>query len=338
MTQTVPLKTQTGPPTMQFIETVRPDLDRVEQCLRESVLTDVGQMTAIGNRILGAGGKRLRPGLVALSARAISVDADADRIANVGAALELVHMATLVHDDVVDNSDVRRGTATANAVFGNGMAVITGDFLLARSMSLLTRENDMEVVRIVADVTIEMAEGEVLEMLAARDAELGEDAYMEIVTRKTAAFLAGCCRAGALVAHASPDQVAHLSDYGLLLGRAFQIADDVLDYAGDPAITGKPAGGDLREGRATLPLLHALRTLPETDRRTVLEAFGRGDVSDAEVLAVIGLITECGAVNHALRIAESAASAARDSLCGLPAGPAADSLAQLADYVVHRNR
>src|SRR5579871_1896917 len=245
-------------PATAFLEFVQPDLMAVEALLEREITSEVRQVYALCGHVLSAGGKRLRPAMVALSARAVNPDPDPERLTRIAASVELVHMATLVHDDVVDNTATRRGKPTANAVFGNGVAVLTGDFLLARAMRILAIDGDLRVIRTVSEITIEMSEGEVMELLATGDAKIAPDRYFEILRKKTAVFVEGCCRCGAILAGSDAGQEAALAEYGYRLGMAFQIADDLLDYTGDPLITGKPRGSDLKDGRATLPLLLAL--------------------------------------------------------------------------------
>src|SRR5687768_14737859 len=253
-------------PATAFLELVKPDLAAIEDRLNREIASDVRSVYSLSGHVLCAGGKRLRPAMVALSAQAINSNADSARVQTVGAAVELVHMATLVHDDVVDDTSTRRGHPTANAVFGNGIAVLTGDYLLAKAMRLLALDGDLRIIRTVSDITIEMSEGEVMELAAAGDPNLSLASYFEILRKKTAVFVEGCCRCGALIAGADSEREAALAQYGYHLGMAFQIADDLLDYTGDPSVTGKPLGSDLRDGRATLPFLYALQGGIDSER------------------------------------------------------------------------
>jgi geranylgeranyl pyrophosphate synthase len=262
-----------------LLDVIAAELAQVEERLQtETRASDVGVTRDIAGHTLRAGGKRLRPALAILSARVVGRDYPAERAARAGAAAEMIHMATLLHDDVVDESRERRGKPTANAVFGNAITVLTGDFLLAKSISLLAHSDDnLAIVRVFSDVTIAMAEGEVLQAAVAHDLEITLATYEEIIGRKTARFLAGCCETGAMLGGATTAERAALRAYGHELGIAFQIADDLLDLAGDPQKTGKPRGTDLRDGRVTLPLLHALQTAPSDDRARLREALSAPD-------------------------------------------------------------
>lgn len=321
-----------------FLSCVAPDLEAVEARLHAEIGSEVERICAVSGHVLSAGGKRLRPALVALSARAVEPNPDVERIVLVSSSVELVHMATLVHDDVVDNTTTRRGQSTANAVFGNGVAVLVGDFLLARAMQLLSLDGDLTVMRTVADVTIEMSEGEVMEILATGDATITLDRYFSILQKKTAAFVMGCCRCGALIGGATEEQRASLAEYGRHVGLAFQIADDLLDYTGDPDITGKPIGSDLRDGRATLPVLLALEEARESDRDRILAAFGNAALDDAALAHVAGILARYHAFERTREIARAHVRQAAEAVDWLPPSPVRDAFLCLADYVVNRDR
>ena len=321
-----------------FLEFVRGDLAAIEARMNADLGSDVRTITALTDHILNAGGKRLRPAMVALAARAVCPEAREDRIATVGAAVEFVHMATLVHDDVVDNTATRRGKPTVNAVFGNGVAVLSGDYMLARAMRLLAIDGDLKIIRTVSEITIEMSEGEVMEISATGNSALPVDEYLLILHKKTAAFVEGCCRCGAVLGGASAENEEALSEYGYRLGMAFQLADDLLDYTGDPLVTGKPRGSDLRDGRATLPLLLALERVASTDCDRLLRAFGNACVPDEEVLACCSVIESCGGFESTRNAARDHVDAAASCVQKLPASTARDCFAALTDYVVQRDR
>jgi octaprenyl-diphosphate synthase len=247
-------------------------------------------------------------------------------------------MATLVHDDVVDNTATRRGKPTANAVFGNGAAVLAGDFLLARSMRLLAIDGDLRVIRTVSEITIEMSEGEVMEIAATGDPQISEEHYFDILGKKTASFVDGCCRAGAMVGGASEQQEGALAEYGYRLGMAFQIADDLLDYTGDPQITGKPIGSDLRDGRATLPFLLALKKAQSADRDRILAAFGNASLEDSAIGEIVEILDRYGVFDEARKEATAHVERADQALNSLPPTPAKDCFRALTDFVVQRDR
>lgn len=321
-----------------FLDYVQPDLDAIELRMNEDLGSDVRAVYDLSSHLLRAGGKRLRPAMVALSARAVNPCLDSAEIATVGAAVEFVHMATLVHDDVVDNTSTRRGKPTANAVFGNGVAVLSGDYILARAMRLLAVHGDVDIFRTVAEITIQMSEGEVMELGATGKADLPMDEYLEILRKKTAVFVEGCCRCGAMLAKAEPKLENALADYGYRLGMAFQIADDLLDYTGDPCITGKPRGSDLRDGRATMPFLLALEDASSSDRRKILSAFGNAEVEDAEVLHICDLLGKYEVFDRTRELARKYVEAADAALEYLPTSISRDCFATLTDFVVQRDR
>jgi octaprenyl-diphosphate synthase len=329
---------RTAAPATSFLEMVRPDLADIEARLNVEISSDVHQINDISGRVLCAGGKRLRPAMVALSARAVHPEPDRERLTTVGAAVELVHMATLVHDDVVDDTATRRGQPTANAVFGNGVAVLTGDFLLAKAMRLLALDGDLRVIRAVSEITVEMSEGEVMEILATGDPNISLDHYFEILRKKTAIFVEGCCRCGAILGGAGAAAEATLSEYGYRLGMAFQIADDLLDYTGNPEITGKPVGSDLRDGRATLPFLLALAESGPADRDTLLTVFGDAALEDCVVERIVRLLDRSGALQRTRDIAREQVEKAELVLQDLPPTPARDCFSALTGFVIQRDK
>jgi octaprenyl-diphosphate synthase len=321
-----------------FLQYVESDLAGIEERLNIEITSEVRKVYALGGHVLSAGGKRLRPAMVSLSVRTVDPDPDVERVVTVGAAVELVHMATLVHDDVVDNTAMRRGKPTANAVFGNGVAVLSGDFLLARALRLLATDGDISIIRTVSEITIEMSEGEVLEILATGNPEITREHYYEILHKKTAAFVEGCCRCGAILGGADAVQMSALAQYGYQIGMAFQIADDLLDYTGDPAVTGKPVGSDLRDGRATLPFLLALGEAKASDRDKILATFGNASLDDAAVADVVRLLDKYGVFERTREIARAHVEKAAAALIALPPSDARECFAALTDYVVQRDR
>jgi octaprenyl-diphosphate synthase len=327
-----------APSGVAFLDLVRSDLDAVEARMNAELGSDVRTVYALTHHILQAGGKRLRPAMLALAARAIQPEIGRERLATVGASVEFVHMATLVHDDVVDNTATRRGKPTANAVYGNGVAVLSGDYLLARAMRLLALDGDLRIIRTVSEITVAMSEGEVMEIAATGNAGLPMDDYLEILRKKTAIFVEGCCRCGALLANAAPAQETALADYGYRLGMAFQIADDLLDYTGDPALTGKPRGSDLRDGRATLPFLLALEAATPAERCDLLAAFGNPDLDDSAVLEICDILAAYDSFDRTRDAARRHVEQADAALATLPPTLARDAFHALTDYVVQRDR
>lgn len=300
--------------------------------------SDVRAVYATTRHLFHAGGKRLRPAMVALSSRAVQPDIPSWQIARVGAAVEFIHMATLVHDDVVDATATRRGQPTSNAVFGNGTAVLCGDYMLARSMRLLALHGDVAIIRAVSEITIEMSEGEVMEIGATGKADLSYADYMEILRKKTAVFVSGCCRVGGMLAQAEPAIETALADYGSCLGMAFQIADDLLDYTGDPLVTGKPRGSDLRDGRATLPFLLALESADTADRSRLLFAFGDSTLDESEVCAICAVLEAYDSFDRTREVARIQVARAADTLELLPPSQARNCFLMLTEFVIQRDR
>lgn len=310
-----------------------PDMAAVDALIRRRLASDVVLVNQVAEHIVAAGGKRLRPMLLLLAARALGHGgADAHQLA---AVVEFIHTATLLHDDVVDESDLRRGRKTANALFGNAASVLVGDFLYSRSFQLMVELERMPVMKILADTTNAIAEGEVLQLLHVRNPDTDEAAYLKVIERKTAVLFAAATRLGALLAGADAALQQRLHDYGLALGYAFQIADDVLDYSADEAALGKHLGDDLAEGKATLPLIHAIRHTDADTRARLRTIVEHGD-SDAmpEVLAAI---EATGGLEYSRRRAEDYAEAAERALEGLGDNAAVAALRGLARYAVRRD-
>ena len=322
-----------------FLACIEDDLHRVEERLRTETRSDIGAVREISDHTLLAGGKRLRPALALLSGRLLEHVFPADRAYAAAAAAELIHMATLMHDDVVDESPERRGVATAGSVYGNGIAVLTGDFLLAKSISLLAHNDEnLHIVRVFSDICVGMAEGEVLQASVAHDLTISLETYEEVIERKTARFLAGCCEMGGLLGEATEAEAAALRMYGHHLGMAFQIADDLLDFVGDPKKTGKPLGTDLRDGRVTLPLLHALRISDETTQTQLRALISQPALTESDIAAITALIARSGGFESARAAAAARADRAVLELTRFPQNIFREAMEQLARFVVVRDR
>ncbi len=309
------------------------DMAAVDALIRRRLSSDVVLVNQVAEHIIAAGGKRLRPMLLLLAARALGHrGADAHQLA---AVVEFIHTATLLHDDVVDESDLRRGRKTANALFGNAASVLVGDFLYSRSFQLMVELERMPVMKILADTTNAIAEGEVLQLLHVRNPDTDEPAYLKVIERKTAVLFAAATRLGALLAGEGEDVQQRLHDYGMALGYAFQIADDVLDYSADEAALGKHLGDDLAEGKATLPLIHAIRHTDDATRARLRAIVEAGEVEAMpEVLAAI---EATGGIAYSRQRAVDYANAAERALEGLEENDAVAALRGLARYAVSRN-
>ncbi len=314
------------------------DMAAVDALIRRRLASDVVLINQVAEYIVGAGGKRLRPMLLLLAAGALGdaagkrIGADAHQLA---AVVEFIHTATLLHDDVVDESDLRRGRRTANAVWGNAASVLVGDFLYSRGFQLMVELERLPVMQILADTTNQIAEGEVLQLLHVRNPDTDEAAYLRVIERKTAVLFAAATRLGALLAGADEPTQQRLHDYGLNLGYAFQIADDVLDYASDAQTMGKNLGDDLAEGKATLPLIHAIAHSDAATRATLRSAIEHGDTE--AMPAVLAAIHASGGLDYSRARAGEYAQAATRALDGLVDNNYVAALRGLARYALSRD-
>ncbi|SEJ44603.1 polyprenyl synthetase family protein [Frateuria terrea] len=309
------------------------DMQRVDALIRARLASDVVLINQIADHIIAGGGKRLRPMLHVLAAGAAGY-AGAQHV-KLAAVIEFIHTSTLLHDDVVDESDLRRGRKTANALWGNAASVLVGDFLYSRSFQLMVELDDMRVMRILADTTNTIAEGEVLQLLNIGNADVDEAAYLAVIERKTAVLFAAATELGGLLGGLPADQVAALRRYGMELGYAFQIADDLLDYTSDADTLGKNIGDDLAEGKPTLPVIYALGQATPEDALAMRRAIEHGDLSALD--RVLATIRRCGALERTHERAVAHADAARETLTALPASPYRDALDALAAYAVERS-
>lgn len=330
------VKYAADPHVAKLLEIVSPDLQAVEELIEHEISSSVRTIWSLGRHVLSSGGKRLRPALVCLSAYVTDLPVDRNRLVSLATVAELMHMATLIHDDVVDNTTTRRGRPTASALFGNSVTVLTGDYLLAKAMRLLAEDGDLAILRTISQVAVAMSEGEVLQMLHIGDTSISEETYFDIIHKKTAVFIQGCCRTGALAADAPQPIVDALSDYGYHIGLAFQIADDLLDYTGNPERLGKPVGSDLREGKFTLPLIIALREASSTDRQRLLQLI-EPPVKGAAIREVVDIISRYDGFRRTQSIAMRHAEQAIAALTHLPDNPIRHSLTALCHYIVHRD-
>ncbi|GMV31083.1 MAG: geranylgeranyl pyrophosphate synthase [Rhodanobacteraceae bacterium] len=310
----------------------RPDMQAVDNLIRSRLASDVVLINQVSAHIVGGGGKRLRPMLHLLAARAAGYRGDEH--VQLAAVIEFIHTATLLHDDVVDESDLRRGRKTANAMWGNAASVLVGDFLYSRSFQLMVELQRLRVMQILADTTNAIAEGEVLQLLNIGNPDTDEAAYLRVIERKTAVLFAAATRLGAVLAGLPPEQEEALYRFGLDLGYAFQIADDLLDYVSDAGTLGKNIGDDIAEGKPTLPLIYAIaRSTPEQAQslRRAIESGGLDSLDN-----VIGAIRDSGALEHTRAKALGYADSARSGLRALPPSPTRDALETLAHYAVDR--
>lgn len=309
-----------------------PGMSAVNALIRSRLASDVVLINQISEHIISSGGKRLRPMLHLLAARAAGYQGN-DHVP-LAALIEFIHTSTLLHDDVVDESDLRRGRKTANALWGNAASVLVGDFLYSRSFQMMVELDSMRIMRILADTTNRIAEGEVLQLLNIGNADTSEQAYLDVIERKTAVLFSAATRLGAVLAGLPRDQEEALARYGLDLGYAFQIADDVLDYVSDAETLGKNIGDDLAEGKPTLPVIHAIANGTPEQAASLRRAIESGGLDSLD--NIVAAIRDTGALEHARSRAEHYARSAQSALSTLPASDARDALAVLADYSVNR--
>ncbi len=311
------------------------DVATVERELSCQVGSEVRLVDRVGRLTLEAGGKRLRPAFVMLAARAVGLPFSKERAYRLGACMEMIHMATLVHDDVIDHSPTRRGRPTAAAEYGNTAAILGGDVLLAKAMALLSKDGDLSIIGIVAEAVVDMAEGEVRELEVRGDFDLKEADHMDVLNRKTASFIEACCVVGSKLAGASSEVTEALRLYGHHVGLAFQIVDDLLDYQGDESKVGKPLAGDFREGQATLPLIYLRDHLSEAESTIARRRFGNG-ANDDEVRMVADWMAKRGAFKRAEEAAGAHVAAAMQALEALPASASRDLMTGVANFVLSR--
>jgi octaprenyl-diphosphate synthase len=309
------------------------EMRAVDEVIRARLHSEVVLVRQVAEYIVGSGGKRLRPALVLLAAGACGYSGTAHY--QLAAVIEFIHTATLLHDDVVDDSELRRGRATANSLFGNPASVLVGDFLYSRAFQMMVELRNMRVMEVLANATNTIAEGEVLQLLNCHDPDLGEDDYLRVIRYKTARLFEAAGQLGAIVGQASREVEEGLARYGTHLGTAFQIIDDVLDYSGDHAETGKNLGDDLAEGKPTLPLIYVMKHGTPEQRAVVRAAIERGGLE--EFRPVLAAIEGTGALDYARRHADQEAKRAIAALDALPNSASRDSLIQLAAFAVSRS-
>ena len=317
----------------QALSLIAADMQGVDALIAQRLSTSVALVGDVSQYIIAAGGKRLRPQLLLLCCGALGYTAD-HRL-TMAAVVEFIHTATLLHDDVVDDSTLRRGLPTANARFGNPASVLIGDFLYSRAFQMMVQVQDMRIMQVLADATNVIAEGEVLQLMNMHNADLSEADYLQVIRSKTSKLFEASAQVAAILAKTSPTVENACATFGQALGTAFQVIDDVLDYAGDASLLGKNLGDDLREGKCTLPLIAAMQLAPPEDAATIRSAIELGDVDALQ--AVASIVKRTGALDAAMRSAQSEIQRALDAAEHLPAGPYVDCMVQLAQQSLVRN-
>ncbi len=317
----------------QIRELVREDLEMLDATIRRRLSSDVALINQVAEYIISGGGKRLRPLLLIISARACGYQGT--HHTDVAAVIEFIHTATLLHDDVVDRSDLRRGRDTANSVFGNEASVLVGDFLYSRAFQMLTEIGEVRVMSVLARATNVIAEGEVLQLMNCHDPDTTEQMYLDVIRRKTAMLFEAGTRVAAILAGQEPAIEKSLTDYGMHLGVAFQLQDDVMDYSASAEQMGKNVGDDLAEGKPTLPLIHAMTHGTEEERVVIRTAIEEGGLDELDT--VRSAIESTGGLEYTARLATQEADAAIAALDSLPDSAHRDALATLARIAVARS-
>jgi octaprenyl-diphosphate synthase len=314
---------------------IQDDLDAVEKIIREKVQSKLGLVDSSSRYIYKSGGKRVRPALLLLSAKACGYRGD--KGPSYAAVTEFIHTATLVHDDIVDGATTRRGQQSVNALLGNDFTVLLGDFLYIRSIALAIEAGSLSMLEVICEITLRMIEGMILELTRGGAVDLTEEEHLDILRRKTAYLFFGCAQMGGMLGEAPAERVKALGDYGMNLGMAFQVADDLLDFTADEKILGKPVLSDLKEGHVTLPIIYALEAEPRA-LPTVQAVLDRGAIDDVSRKEILDLVRRTRALERSRIVAEEYARDAQTALEALPDSSYKDTLSALAYYVIDRNR
>jgi octaprenyl-diphosphate synthase len=320
----------------QMFEPIRDDLREVEREFARHVQSQVALIPTIGDYVRNGGGKRIRPAVLLMAARMAGYTGE--RAVLYASVVEFIHTATLVHDDIIDDAQLRRGRDAVHTRWGNHVTVLFGDFLYLKSMSLALTQDSLEIIRLLCDVTLRIVEGEIYQLTKNGSVDLSEDEHFEIVQSKTAYLFAGCARIGGMLGPTTREQQDALWQYGLNIGTAFQIVDDLLDFTGEEVTLGKPVGGDLREGKMTLPVIHMRdRGGPRAEAllRKVVDA---REVSLDDWSEIRGMLAQMRSIEYAHRVASQYVERAKETLYAFPSSEARDALMFLPDYVISRDR
>lgn len=310
------------------------DLQAIETELKKNLITYLDFVSDVAGHILFAGGKRFRPLLMVLSARICGYDGEYDKIFSV--IFEYLHTATLLHDDLVDDATLRRGKAVANTVYGNAEAVLVGDFLLARSLSIAAQTGKIKVIEAIGEITEDMSQGEIHQLIGKGNLNLTEEEYMDVIRRKTATLIMGACKCGALTADAEEEKVSKLTAYGYNLGMAFQMTDDLLDYISDIGDLGKAAGADLKEGKLTLPVIVSLKHAGPEDRKKMEAVIRNSEFSVDEFHNLKDMLEKYGGISYTKARALDHVAKAKEALSDFEATETRDLMMMLADYSINR--
>jgi octaprenyl-diphosphate synthase len=326
-----------SPALAQIFEPIRADLEAVDQEFGRHVQSQVELIPTIGKYIQTSGGKRMRPAVLLMAARLSGYTGD--RSILYAAVVEFIHTATLVHDDIIDDADLRRGRLAVHSRWGNDVTVLLGDYLYIKSMALALTHDTLDIVRVLCDVTLKMIEGELYQLTKNGDAGISEDEHFEIIRRKTAYLFGGCAQIGGQLGKVDAPHEQALREYGFNLGIAFQVVDDLLDYTGDAETVGKPIGSDLREGKVTLPLIHLQRHESDGEGQKIIrDIIASRAVTPEQWSDLLRRLREHASIDYAYRKAVEFAERAKKHLYAFPSGPERDALLALPDYVLSRDR
>jgi octaprenyl-diphosphate synthase len=328
---------KSSPALSQIFEPIRADLEKVDEEFGRHVQSKVQLIPQIGQYIRTSGGKRMRPAVLLMASRLSGYTGD--RAILYAAVVEFIHTATLVHDDIIDDADLRRGRVAVHSRWGNDITVLLGDYLYIKSMALALTHDTLDIVHLLCDVTLKMIEGELYQLTKNGDADISEDEHFDIMRRKTAYLFGGCAQIGGLLGKVSKEQELALREYGFNLGIAFQLVDDLLDYTGDAATVGKPIGSDLRECKVTLPLIHLQRSEQGSGGADLIrEIIASRTVSEEQWADLRRRLREHASIDYAYRRAVEFAEGAKKHLYTFPPSPERDALLALPDYVLSRDR
>lgn len=317
-----------------LVDLTRPDMERVNQLILSKAGSDVQMIPEVANHLISSGGKRLRPMLTLASAAMFGYQGEGH--IKLATSVEFLHTATLLHDDVVDESDLRRGKSTARMIWGNQASVLVGDFLLGQAFRMMVEVGSLDALDVLSSASAVIAEGEVLQLSVAKKMETTEDDYLSVIRAKTAALFAAAAEVGPIIANTPRSTRNALKSYGMNLGLAFQLVDDVLDYGGKAADLGKNVGDDFREGKITLPIILSWRRGTDEERAFWRKAIENGETSDENLDKALGLITKYGGLTDTIARAEHYGAIARDALAPLPDGPHKDALMEVIDFCISR--
>ena len=319
----------------RLMSRVEADLRDIENALYQNLTPHVEMVRETAGHLIFSGGKRIRPLLNMLCARLCGYTDDF--IKKFSTIIEFLHTATLLHDDVVDDAAIRRGKPVAHAIWGAPVTVLVGDFLLARALNIAVETGNPKIIRVIAEITESMCQGEILQLVRKGDFRLTEAEYMDVIRRKTGYLIQGACQTGAILAGAPLDVEKKLADYGHHIGMVFQIADDLLDYTADTAVLGKTVGADLREGKLTLPVIHTLEKVDAGDRDWMGKIITEKKFTSAEFDRLIQLMNDTGSIRYCRDVAGTHIREAREIIATFPPSPTAKTLTMIADYTLNRD-